>query len=149
MTPLHPGPTPDTEARYEALAAAPAPELVTLADRILAPLEDTQVEVLAGPEVGSGPVRLPVPGTASATVVVGHVALTTATVALCGIRGDGVRPGRDPGGAVAAAVCDAEAERDGPLAQAVEALAATSIRSARHTKRRLGAVVESTRVGGQ
>lgn len=108
------------EARLEALARASAGDLERLADRILA--GGAAVVVLAGPEVASAPLRLPVPGTAS-TFVVGRTVLTTCAVALDGTRGDGVVQGRALRAALAAAVCDAEAERGGPLAADVAHLA--------------------------
>ncbi|HWV86284.1 MAG TPA: phosphonate C-P lyase system protein PhnG [Capillimicrobium sp.] len=106
------------ERRYEGLAIAPEREREALADRILA---GAPVEVVAGPEVATAAVRLPVPGT-DATMVAGRVVVTTCTVRVAGVRGDGAVAGRRPRGALAAAVCDAEAERGGPLADAVEAL---------------------------
>jgi alpha-D-ribose 1-methylphosphonate 5-triphosphate synthase subunit PhnG len=106
------------ERRYEALGEAPGPVLERLADRIL---ESAGVQVLAGPEVATAAVRLPVPGTGS-TFVVGHVVVTTCQVELDGTRGDGVARGRALRAALAAAICDAEAERGGPLTPAVDAL---------------------------
>lgn len=149
--------TGPTERRYEALAAAPGPELEALADRILAGLPDGGVEVLAGPEVGAGPVRLAVPGTAAGTVVVGQLAVTRATVSLAGgvgppgadrVRGDGLRPGRDLTGALAAAVCDAEAGRGGPLAPAVEHLVAGVLLDRAEARRREAEIVAATRLAG-
>ncbi|MDY7100805.1 MAG: phosphonate C-P lyase system protein PhnG [Actinomycetota bacterium] len=98
------------EERYEHLGQVDGATLEALADRILA--GDADIAVVAGPEAVTAPIRLPVPD-ARATAVVGHVALTTCTVTLAGVRGDGCRPGRDLPGAVAAAVCDAEVERGG------------------------------------
>jgi alpha-D-ribose 1-methylphosphonate 5-triphosphate synthase subunit PhnG len=106
------------ERRCEALGEAPEPLLERLADTIL---ESARVQVVAGPEVVTAAVRLPVPGTGS-TFVVGHVVVTTCQVELDGTRGDGVVQGRALRAALAAAICDAEAERGGPLAQAVDAL---------------------------
>ncbi|WP_250448162.1 phosphonate C-P lyase system protein PhnG, partial [Actinotalea sp. C106] len=100
-----------TESRYEALATAEPAALEALADAILAGAPVPTVEVVAGPETVTAPVRTPVPATGGATAVLGHVALTTCTVLLGGTRGDGIRSGRDLPGALAAAVCDAEAER--------------------------------------
>lgn len=109
-----------SEARLEALGRAPATELEHLADRILG--GDVAVVVIAGPEVLTAPLRLPVPGTAG-TFVVGRAVLTTCAVTLDGTRGDGVVQGRALRPALAAAVCDAEAERGGPLQPRVEQLA--------------------------
>ena len=108
------------ESRMEALADAAVEALERLADEILA--TGVSVAVTAGPESVSAPVRVSVPGADDTTVVLGHVALTRCTVELGGIRGDGVRAGYDPAGAVAAAICDAECERVGPLAPHVEEL---------------------------
>ena len=106
------------ERRCEALGEAPEPLLERLADTIL---ESAPVQVVAGPEVASAAVRLPVPGTGS-TFVVGHVVVTTCQVELEGTRGDGMVQGRALRAALAAAICDAEAERGGPMTEAVEAL---------------------------
>ncbi len=135
------------EARFEALAAAPRSELAALADRALA--SDVPVEVRAGPEVATIPLRLPVPGTTRTTVVVGHVAVTTCTVTLDGVRGDGARPGRDLAGAVAAAVCDAEVERGGGQAAAVGALVARVEQERRAEDRRLAREVALTRIDAE
>ncbi|AKS34570.1 phosphonate C-P lyase system protein PhnG [Mycolicibacterium goodii] len=109
------------EARMEALASACGDTLEQLADQILA-CAGVAVAVIAGPESVSAPVRVPVPGPGDTTVVLGHVALTRCTVELGGVRGDGVRAGYDPTGAVAAAICDAEAARQGSLAGRVDEL---------------------------
>jgi len=105
------------ELRFEALCDADIQALERLADEILATA--VAVSVTAGPESVSAPVRVPVPGADDTTTVLGHVALTRATVELGGTRGDGVRAGYDPAGAVAAAICDAECERRGPHAPRV------------------------------
>lgn len=108
------------EARFEALAAAEAVALETLADDILAAAG--RIEVISGPESVSAPVRLPIPGTEASTVVLGHVGLSRCTVELDGVRGDGYRRGYDPVGAIAAAICDAAAEHDGPHRERVHRL---------------------------
>lgn len=133
------------EERYEALGHADAQALSSLADRILAAAQE--VEVVAGPEAVTAPVRLPVPGTASTTAVIGHVALTTCTITVDSTRGDGCRRGRDLPGAVAAAVCDAEAARGGPLAAAVSDLAAAASRDRVEARRQRALAVELTRLG--
>ncbi|GAA4283295.1 hypothetical protein GCM10022261_08260 [Brevibacterium daeguense] len=134
------------EHRYECLAAAPQDELEALADRVLA--RDPRVRVVSGPQTVSAPVRMPVPGTEHTTSVVGHAALSTCTVELAGTRGDGIRMGRDLAGAIAAAVCDAEADRRGALAAEVERLC-SSARTARAERARQRAeLVSSTRVDG-
>lgn len=108
------------EHRFEALAAADAHALETLADEILAGGVD--VSVADGPESVSAPVRVGVPGSGDTTVVLGHVALTKCTVMVDGARGDGLRVGYDLPGAVAAAICDAECERGGTLSARVHDL---------------------------
>lgn len=111
------------EERFEALAGADAVALETLADRILA--TGVAIEVVDGPRVAAGPVRVPVPGTGG-TAVLGRVVLTLCEVRLAGARGDAAVEGRAPRAALAAAICDAEAERAGPLAGEVATLAAGS-----------------------
>ena len=108
------------EHRFEALATAEAHALETLADEILAGGVD--VSVAAGPESVSAPVRVGIAGSDDTTVVLGHVALTRCTVLVDGTRGDGLRVGYDLPGAVAAAICDAECERDGTLSVRVHDL---------------------------
>lgn len=130
------------DERYEALAQAPCAELVELADRILA--AGVPVELTNGPSVASAPLRFPVPG--GGTVVVGHVALTRCEVALGAVRGDGIRRGRDLEGAIAAAICDAEVERDGPFAEAVGVLAGATRDHLRELGEWRGRAAESTRL---
>jgi alpha-D-ribose 1-methylphosphonate 5-triphosphate synthase subunit PhnG len=132
------------EQRAEALSAADGSALEELADEILA--TGVAVEVTAGPESVSAPVRVPVPGAGDTTVVLGHVALTRCAVTLSGVRGDGIRPGHDLAGAVAAAVCDAECERRGPHAGRVLELcrAAEQARARRDADR--AEMVRTTRV---
>ncbi|MFV1363998.1 phosphonate C-P lyase system protein PhnG [Mycolicibacterium elephantis] len=105
--------------RYEALAAGDGQALEALADEILATGVD--VSVTAGPESVSAPVRVGVSGS-GATVVLGHIALTRCTAHVGGVRGDGIRAGHDLAGALAAAICDAECERGGPLSPRVHEL---------------------------
>jgi alpha-D-ribose 1-methylphosphonate 5-triphosphate synthase subunit PhnG len=109
-----------TEQRFEALSVVDGSALERLADEILA--AGQTVSVTAGPESVSAPIRVPVPGSGDTTVVVGHVALTRCTVQIGETRGDGIRAGYDLVGAVSAAICDAECERDGPLAHRVHEL---------------------------
>lgn len=125
------------EERFEALAATDTPALEALADEILAC--GVEVSVSAGPESVSAPVRVgvpgsnvagqPAPGSGDTTVVLGHVALTRCTVLLDGTRGDGLRGGYDLPGAVAAAICDAECERDGALSVRVRELCRSAQRA--------------------
>ncbi|HEX9833287.1 MAG TPA: phosphonate C-P lyase system protein PhnG [Mycobacterium sp.] len=116
------------EERFEALAATDTRALEALADEILA--GGVEVSVCSGPESVSAPVRVGVPGSGDTTVVLGHVALTRCTVLLDRTRGDGLRAGNDLPGAVAAAICDAECERDGALSTRVHDLC----RSAQRTR---------------
>lgn len=133
------------EERYEALGRVDPAELERLADQVLA--AGPRVEVVAGPEVVTAPIRFPVPGTRSTTAVLGHAALTMCTVELDGVRGDGCRPGHDLSGAVAAAVCDAEVERAGPRVEDVLVLAHLAIARRRAQCAERAHHVELTRVG--
>ena len=72
--------------------------------------------------IGERAGRVGMPGSGDTTVVLGHVALTRCTVLVDGTRGDGLRVGYDLPGAVAAAICDAECERDGTLSARVHDL---------------------------
>ena len=112
------------EHRFEALAKADAQALEALADEILAGGVD--VSITTGPESVSAPVRVGVAGSDDTTVVLGHVALTRCTVLVASTRGDGLRVGYDLPGAVAAAICDAECERHGPLTARVHDLCRTA-----------------------
>ncbi len=130
------------EERYELLGAAEGAQLEAIADAVLA--GGAPVTVHTGPEVVTAPLRLRVPD-ADATAVIGHVALTACTVEVGGIRGDGCRPGRDLKGALAAAICDAETERTGPLAGEIAALLADTASDRDRRLTELAAVVEATR----
>jgi alpha-D-ribose 1-methylphosphonate 5-triphosphate synthase subunit PhnG len=132
------------EERFEGLAAAPASALISLADAVLA--AGDPVEVVAGPEPGLVPVRVRPPH--GGTVVISHVVLTTCTVLLDGTRGDGSRAGRSLEASVAAAVCDAEVERRGPLRDRVEQLAAEGISHRRAARATEAAAVAATRLAG-
>lgn len=130
------------EERFEALAAADVDTLERLADEILACGID--VSIFAGPESVSAPVRVAVPGQADTTVVLGHVALTRCTVLLDGVRGDGLRTGYDLPGAVAAAICDAECERDGTLSPRVHDLCRTAQGAAAQSRSERANLVAAT-----
>lgn len=134
----------NAEERFEALAASDSDALQTLADRILA--RGCAVHVAAGPEVVSTAVRVPVAGTVATSAVLGHVVLTTCTVLLDGVRGDGARSGRALAEGVAAAVCDAEAERDGALAAEVAELCRRTRSDADRRRRARASLVAATRV---
>lgn len=130
------------EDRFEALVSADGGALENLADEILAGGVD--VSVLSGPESVSAPTRVGVPGSDGTTVVLGHVALTRCTVLLDGTRGDGLRAGYDLPGAVAAAICDAECERRGPLSGRVLDLCRTAQDARVQRRRELADVVAMT-----
>jgi alpha-D-ribose 1-methylphosphonate 5-triphosphate synthase subunit PhnG len=132
------------EERYGALAAADRDALLALADEILAAAPGP-VSVIEAPTAGIAALRLPAP--AGGSFVVGHVVLTTGAVTLNGQRGDGIRPGRDPQGALAAAVCDAECERHGPRAVSVDALVARTCDAQREVAAATARLVEATRLG--
>lgn len=128
----------------EALSGADAETLERLADEILATA--VPVSVTAGPESVSAPVRVAVPGAGDTTTVLGHVALTRCTVELAGTRGDGIRSGYDPAGAVAAAICDAECERGGPRGNRVEEICRTALEARTEGGRERAGVVALTRL---
>lgn len=134
------------ERRYTALSMAAAADVEALADQILT--QNLSVHVIAGPEVVTTPIRYPVGGSDGSTSVLGHVALSTCAIELDGVRGDGVRMGRDLVGAVAAAVCDAEAERDGAFVAHVVALCEAAESSRAEDGRSRASLVSATRVGG-
>ncbi len=96
------------ERRAELLAVAETDALVALADRCLDGAQETRV--VGAPQTGTVAlvVREPVAGE---RFVVGDVLVTEAEVDHGGIRGWAIRLGHDPLGAVAAAICDAEAQR--------------------------------------
>ena len=131
------------EARLEALALCHPEELEALADKVLT---GTGVEVLAGPEVAVAPLR--VPGAEGAgSVVVGRVPMTRCALRLDGVRGDAIVPGRSVRAALAAAVLDAEAERGGARALAVESMARAALDRRRADLATEAAGVAATRSG--
>ncbi|MHA6630161.1 phosphonate C-P lyase system protein PhnG [Pseudonocardia sichuanensis] len=136
----------NTEHRCTALSTVASADIEGLADRILA--AGPSIRVIAGPQVVSTPIRYPMAVPGRPTCVVGHVALSTCAVELDDTRGDGVRHGRDLVGAVAAAVCDAEVERRGPLAAEVIALCEAAETVLAGTGRSRASLVAATRVGG-
>lgn len=133
------------DQRYSALRAVSLETLERLADSILA--DGAEVEVVAGPEVCSAPVRVPIDGDDRATSVLAHVALTTCTVRLGGTRGDAVRTGRDLVGALAAAICDAEVERSGRWSSEVAALVRDVESTHARAARARASLVAATRLG--
>lgn len=134
-----------TEERYTYLGAADAEALTALADAILATGVD--VQVLSGPEAISTPLRYPLAGTQASTTVLGHVVLTRCTVLLAEHRGDGIRAGRDLEAAVAAAICDAEVEREGPLTARVHQLCDRTQQAHDEAAAQRADIVDATRVG--
>lgn len=130
------------ERRLEGLALADAHDLVRLADRILA--SGVTVEVIRRPVAARGALRVPLPDVG--TVVAGHAVLTTCAVTLEGVRGDGTRAGDAPEPALAAAICDAEAERAGALADEVHRIATGSLDARAHRRRVRASMIERTRL---
>lgn len=126
----------------DGLAAAPLNDLEPLADRILA---TATVEVVSGPDVVSLPIRLT--SNTGSSVVLGHVAATRCRVDVDGTAGGGVRPGRDLVGALAAAVCEAEALRGGQLAAEVRTLAEDTLAARARRDAADAELVRSTRWG--
>jgi alpha-D-ribose 1-methylphosphonate 5-triphosphate synthase subunit PhnG len=110
------------ERRCELLAASAPAQLVALADRCL---EDGSfsLDLRSGPAIGTVAleVREPVLGQ---RFILGDVLVTSAEVEWRGKRGWATLLGRDRAAALAAAVCDAEVEAEGPLSAAVERLCA-------------------------
>jgi alpha-D-ribose 1-methylphosphonate 5-triphosphate synthase subunit PhnG len=103
----------------EALAIAAAGPLQRLAEAIVAGVED--LVVLDGPTVGTAryDVREPVE---SIRFGLTEVLVTRAEVELDGVGGWAMRLGDDRAAVLAAAVCDAEVQRQGPHAGDVLAL---------------------------
>lgn len=121
------------EVRAELLARAERAEVIEIADRCLESAAEPRV--MRGPEVGMVmlTVREPVEAT---RFHLGEVLVTTCEVEHRGTRGWVMRMGDDRHAALAAAVLDAEAVADGPLADDVEALCArTADRMARERAR--------------
>ena len=144
MTPTHLT-SFSVEERYSYLSAADPATLTALADEILA--TGAEVHVVSGPEAVSTPLRYPLAGTQASTTVLGHVVLTRCTVTLADHRGDGIRSGRDLEGAVAAAICDAEVERNGPFTVRVHQLCETTKHELQAVAVQRAETVEATRIG--
>jgi alpha-D-ribose 1-methylphosphonate 5-triphosphate synthase subunit PhnG len=114
-----PASSPDRRRRAELLAAADTDQLLQVADRCLT---DAQVpDLLIEPQVGTVvlTVREPVEAT---RFHLGDVLVTRTHLVHRGAEGWAMRLGSDPAAAVAAAVCDAEVEADGPARDLVETL---------------------------
>ncbi|MGJ3507241.1 phosphonate C-P lyase system protein PhnG [Enemella sp. A6] len=126
---------------WSLLAAAPGPELEALADQILAATPD--IEVVTGPEVVSVPLRW---ASEAGEVIIGHTTITTCQMSLAGTLGDGVRPGRDLPGAVAAAVCAAEVARQGTRGDQIRDLAHSGERTRKLRAQQRADLVEATRL---
>ena len=106
--------------RAELLAQADADTIAALADRCLADAPTPTVH--HGPDVGTVmlTVREPVERT---RFHLGEVLVTRCQLEHRGITAWAMRMGDDRAATVAAAICDAEVEAAGPVADAVEALA--------------------------
>lgn len=114
----HPPPTDSADRaaderarRCELLAAADHQPLLEVADACLADVEPPQA--VFGPEVGAVvlTVREPVEAT---RFQLADVLVTRSEVLHRGAQGWSMRMGDDRAGALAAAICDAEVEADGP-----------------------------------
>lgn len=105
--------------RTELLALADRAELLTLADHCLESADPP--ELLSGPEVGTVvlTVREPVE---SIRFHLGDVLVTRSEVQHRGARGWSMRMGSDRAACLAAAICDAEAEANGPGTNAIAEL---------------------------
>ncbi len=113
------------ERRCELLAAADHQELLAVADSCL---EDQPApDIILAPQVGSVvlTVREPVEAT---RFHLGDVLVTRAEIEHRGQRGWAMKMGDDVPGALAAAICAAEAQAGGPAADRVDALCADTER---------------------
>lgn len=128
---------PDTPfpraARSELLAGMDLKTLEALADSCL--VETGDPELIAGPEVGVLvlTVREPVEAT---RMHLSDVLVTRAEVEHRSQRGWGMRMGEDKKGAVAAAICDAEAAASGPMTASIDEACVRASRLAAAERRR-------------
>lgn len=129
------------EELAEALALAPDSALCDLAESIVAAA--ASVVVLDGPTVGTArlDVREPVEATRFGLI---EVLLTRAEVQLDGTHGWAMRLGDDSVSTLAAALCDAEVQRGGPLATDVRALCALALADAQDERDRMWAQLVPT-----
>ena len=109
----------EIERRAELLAAASADDVRTCADHCLAVLGDPVVVEAPTTGIVMMQVREPVE---RERFHLGEIVVTRAEVDLAGRRGWAMRMGSDRVGALAAAICDAAAQADGPAAQRVDEL---------------------------
>lgn len=105
----------------ELLAAAPAHELVELADACLS--DGAELAVLTSPEVGSVAARVREP-IAHDHFFLGDVLACRAEVSLAGARGWAMRMGDNRAATLAAAICDAEVHGERPQADRIRQLCA-------------------------
>lgn len=117
----------DRTRRTELLAAASDDQLMVVADQCLRSSEVP--EFLLAPEVGTVVLTLREP-VESTRMQLGDVLVTRTEVLHRGAHGWAMRMGSNREATVAAAICDAEVEADGPERELVEALC-------RNTERRL------------
>lgn len=111
--------------RAELLAIADAAEVVALAETCVDRFGDPVV--IVPPEVGLVVMQVREP-VCSERFHLGEVVVTRAEVEMAGARGWAMRLGTDRVAALAAAVCDAVASKDGALADDVELLCRTTER---------------------
>lgn len=126
------GPDAERARRAELLAAAERQPLLDVADACLEGAEPPQA-VLA-PEVGALvlTVREPIEAT---RFQLADVLVTRSEVVHRGAQGWAMRMGEDRAGALAAAICDAECEADGPARARVDTLCrSTASRLARERR---------------
>jgi len=105
----------------ELLSAAPAEELVGLADAVLAATPAPRCDVVRAPEVGNIVVQVREP-IARQRFYLADMLVSSAEVRLAGQPGWAMRPGHDRQAALAQAVCEAELVRRGPLADRISDL---------------------------
>ncbi|MEM9033502.1 MAG: phosphonate C-P lyase system protein PhnG [Actinomycetota bacterium] len=132
----------DRERRTELLAATERDTLVALADRCLA---RTDPVILQEPEVGMVMMQVREP-VVRERFHLGEVLVTRAAVEIDGERGWAMRLGDDRAATLAAAICDAVVESDGPEAADVLAVCDLSRRTIEADRRRTWAEIAATEV---
>lgn len=109
------------EQRAEQLAVADVGELLAIADRVIAATPESDLHISRPPQVGTvvAQVREPI---ARQRYYLADVLVAQAEVVIDGHTGWGMRIGDDRRAAIAQAVLDAEVQRGGAEAEAIEHL---------------------------
>jgi alpha-D-ribose 1-methylphosphonate 5-triphosphate synthase subunit PhnG len=105
------------ERRAELLAYADGTRLIDLAERCAG--DGGDLEIIGEPRVGTLPLEVREP-VVRERFVLADVLAVTAEVDLGGVRGWAMRLGDDRVAVVAAAICDAEVERQGEYTEEIE-----------------------------